>query len=290
MARNIHLCAFVLSFSIIFPNASFAASPSQPSETNTFISPPIFQDCESPKTLNSCLDQVWAHANVVADEHLTVAELIRLIRPLTQPFTDNIKNSIPPGATAPKGITDGIPLFMGNILPTSSAQWIVAGYDYDGDGKLNRTEFNGELDENQPSVVMFLLETSRVSHEIFTGFTTVMQAPQGLGTGSAPISTGLAQVGTGLTHKNVLPRHEVRNGVNYLIVSGRVENVSANTMAVPTLKVALVQANGHELIFKKTTNFKRQLNPGESTPFTVEFENPPSLTKNMIISFVDDGT
>jgi len=92
-------------------------------------------------------------------------------------------------------------------------------------------------------------------------------------------------IGEGLVHQNVQARRDVRNGEDYLIVEGQVANAAEQTLAVPLLKIALTDVGGKEIIARTQRLSIAYLAPGETTPFTVEFKNPPGNARSMQIKF-----
>lgn len=95
------------------------------------------------------------------------------------------------------------------------------------------------------------------------------------------------QVGEGLVHQNITPRREMRNGVQYLIVEGDVQNITDKPITLPMLKFVLNDATGKELV-SKTTGLKiAVLEPHETVRFAIEFPNPPGLERTMELRFED---
>ncbi|HEY9080240.1 DUF3426 domain-containing protein [Magnetovibrio sp.] len=93
--------------------------------------------------------------------------------------------------------------------------------------------------------------------------------------------------GEGLAPQNVSGRRDVRNAIDYLIVEGIVANVEQQPIHVPLLKVALTNADGKEIRVMTQELPKTQLEPGETVPFKVEFENPPGTARSMVVGFVN---
>jgi len=93
--------------------------------------------------------------------------------------------------------------------------------------------------------------------------------------------------GEGLAHQDVKARRDVKNGIDYLIVEGKVANVTEEAVHVPVLKVALTNTDGKEIRVQTMELPKTVLEAGESIPFKVEFENPPGTARSMALGFVD---
>lgn len=93
--------------------------------------------------------------------------------------------------------------------------------------------------------------------------------------------------GEGLSHEDVKPRRDVRNGVDFLIIEGNVINIAEGPLAVPMLKVELTNTEGKAIRTSITELPKTQLEPGDKIPFKVEFENPPGTARSMTLGFAD---
>jgi len=93
-------------------------------------------------------------------------------------------------------------------------------------------------------------------------------------------------LGQGLDQKDVIARHDVRNGEDYLIVEGLIANTTKHAVALPLLKVALMDVGGKQMLSSTHTFSKTSLGPDETTPFSVGFKNPPSNARLTMIEFV----
>jgi len=92
--------------------------------------------------------------------------------------------------------------------------------------------------------------------------------------------------GEGLAPRDVKPRRDLRNGVELLIVSGKVVNITDKPVDVPPMRVALTNIKG-KVVAKKIVHLpKKIMDPGESVSFEVEFKNPPGTARQMSVNFL----
>jgi predicted Zn finger-like uncharacterized protein len=71
-----------------------------------------------------------------------------------------------------------------------------------------------------------------------------------------------------------------------LIVEGDIANKTAAPRSVPHLRVALRDANQHELIFKIVDPPRERLLPGETSHFVVGFLPAPDAAAGVVVTFV----
>lgn len=92
--------------------------------------------------------------------------------------------------------------------------------------------------------------------------------------------------GEGLNPQDIKPARDVRNGIDYLIVEGKIVNITDQAIAVPPLRVSLTNPDGKVVASQIMELGKAELQAGESYPFKAEFENPPGTARQMTVDFV----
>ena len=92
--------------------------------------------------------------------------------------------------------------------------------------------------------------------------------------------------GEGLSPQDIKPSRDLRSGVEYLIVEGKVVNITDKPVAVPPLRVSLTNPEGKVLASEILELGKAELQPGETMPFKAEFENPPGTARSMTVDFI----
>ena len=93
--------------------------------------------------------------------------------------------------------------------------------------------------------------------------------------------------GEGLSPQDIKPSRDLRSGVEYLIVEGKVVNITDKPIAVPPLRVSLTNPEGKVLASKIIELGKAELQAGETMPFKAEFENPPGTARSMTVDFIN---
>ena len=94
----------------------------------------------------------------------------------------------------------------------------------------------------------------------------------------APSSEGLAL-------RNVHSASERSDGGIVIVIKGEVFNASGRARLVPALRAELRNANEQVLRSWTIAPAKERLAPGESTPFTDRFANPPSGAVDLMMTF-----
>lgn len=238
-------------------------------QTVPFALPEFLQGCEAQHLPQDCLDRAWKYADVVDDGFLTAAEVGKLVRSLTP----NVEiNELPVGAAAFANQFANVQQLSSMTALPQIAQLLISDHDYDGDGKLSPQEFRGQFDPTQEQTLAQLIKTTKGMYE----FRSLMN--------NRVKDLKTNEPGEGLSHIDIKARRDVRNGVNFLVVSGKVKNTTQESTSVPALYVSLTDADGNVVETCKLEDFKR-LGPEESTPFEVEFENPSGITKNLSLPF-----
>jgi len=98
--------------------------------------------------------------------------------------------------------------------------------------------------------------------------------------GYAPATPGL-----GLELRKVTPTRGVENGVATLSIDGEVVNVSTVVRDVPNLRVALRDANDHELVAWPVVVSEERLLPGASVAFHTTITQPSEAATGVVVSF-----
>lgn len=238
-------------------------------QTPPFALPEFLQGCDELQPHQDCLDRAWNYVDVVDDGFLTAAEVGKLIRSLI-PNIEN--NELPIGDAAFANQFANVQQLSSMTALPQIAQLLISDHDYDGDGKLSPQEFRGQLDPAQEQALVQLIKITKGMHELRA---LISNRVKDLKT-NAP--------GEGLSHKDIKARRDVRNGVNFLVVSGNVKNDTQNTKDVPPLFVSMMDVDGNAVVTHILKGFKR-LGPEESAPFEVEFENPPGTARTLTLSF-----
>ena len=102
------------------------------------------------------------------------------------------------------------------------------------------------------------------------------------------IKSGLHHLepGEGLAPQDVKPRRDLRNGVELLIVEGKVANITDKDIDVPPMRVSLTNPQGKVVASQVIELPKKTMGPGEVVDFEVEFENPPGTARQMSVNFL----
>lgn len=94
----------------------------------------------------------------------------------------------------------------------------------------------------------------------------------------------------GLELRDVTRTRRLVDGQSLLVIEGRIANTSEAERTVPTLRVALYDAAGDEVIAWTFQAAQRTLPPGGETSFSTQREDPPSTAREFALTFAEpDG-
>lgn len=95
--------------------------------------------------------------------------------------------------------------------------------------------------------------------------------------------------GAGLNVSVQPPTRGSAAGTPTMEVTGKLRNESVSALAVPILRVSLIDEKGAAVAERDLTLEASRLEAGEEAAFTVVFENPPVAAQNLVITFRDRG-
>lgn len=102
-------------------------------------------------------------------------------------------------------------------------------------------------------------------------------------------SVGLQVNPRGMDLISISYRQQVEDGQFVLSVTGKIVNRSAHELSVPVLRVALFDADKHELYHWTFVSAVSTLKPGESIPFRTRLSSPPPGTHDIEVRFARAG-
>ena len=102
-------------------------------------------------------------------------------------------------------------------------------------------------------------------------------------------AVGLRVYPRGIDLADIAYRRQVEDGQIVLAVSGNIVNRSAHELSVPLLRVALFDADKHELYHWTFVSAVSTLKPGESARFRTRLSSPPPGTHDIEVRFARAG-
>jgi len=104
----------------------------------------------------------------------------------------------------------------------------------------------------------------------------------------AMVGFGGEELGAGLEIRDVASARTVEGGVDALVVSGVVTNVSKDDRQVPMLRVALLDGNGVEVQHVVAAPLKNRLPAGQNIAFKAHLPEPSALARRLEVTFTKD--
>jgi hypothetical protein len=105
----------------------------------------------------------------------------------------------------------------------------------------------------------------------------------------AMIGLGGNEVGAGLDIRDVKSAREVQNGVDVLVVTGVVANVTDEERMVPMIRVALYDGNGVEVQHDIAAPLKNRLPGKANIAFKAQLSEPSALARRLEVTFTKDS-
>lgn len=111
-----------------------------------------------------------------------------------------------------------------------------------------------------------------------------------------PQSSSLyAAVGMRVNTRGIAFRHkdahfETENGLDVLVISGDIVNISGHELTVPPIRVSLTDANKRELYHWNFSSGVATLRPGQSATFHTRLPSPPPDARHIELRFAERGS
>lgn len=102
-------------------------------------------------------------------------------------------------------------------------------------------------------------------------------------------AVGLAVNPRGMDFANIAYRRQIEDGQVVLTVTGNIVNRSAHELSVPLVRVALFDADKHELYHWTFVPGVSTLKPGETARFRTRLSSPPVGTHDLEVRFAKAG-
>jgi hypothetical protein len=93
-------------------------------------------------------------------------------------------------------------------------------------------------------------------------------------------------LGEGLEINDVAPERGSEAGVDFIIVRGKITNITGSEKCVPLIKALLVDADGEEIQSVVQEPSAPMISGGEVQTFAVKIEEPSPLARSMEVTFV----
>jgi predicted Zn finger-like uncharacterized protein len=90
----------------------------------------------------------------------------------------------------------------------------------------------------------------------------------------------------GLEFRDMETVETTDDGIPQLIVRGNIENVTADKVSVPRLRLAVRGISGREIFVWTAVPAKSELEAGESLPFLAQLASPPAEGREIAVRFV----
>lgn len=104
----------------------------------------------------------------------------------------------------------------------------------------------------------------------------------------AMVGLGGEELGAGLEIRDVTSARTVEGGVDALVVSGVVANVSKDDRQVPMLRVGLLDGNGVEVQHVVAAPLKNRLPAGQNIAFKAQLPEPSALARRLEVTFTKE--
>ena len=102
-------------------------------------------------------------------------------------------------------------------------------------------------------------------------------------------AAGLTVSPKGIAFTDVAYQNQMEDGQNVLAVTGKIVNRSNHELTVPLVRVALFDADRHELYHWTFVPSVATLQPGGSAKFRTRLSSPPAGTHNLEVRFAKSG-
>ncbi|MDH3335366.1 MAG: DUF3426 domain-containing protein, partial [Rhodospirillaceae bacterium] len=93
--------------------------------------------------------------------------------------------------------------------------------------------------------------------------------------------------GEGLSIRDYTARRETRDGSSFMIIEGKITNITDLDRMVPPIKVSLLSPLKKQLMTVIVQPEKEMLSAADTITFRAEFENPPATAREMEVTFID---
>ncbi|HEX9568168.1 MAG TPA: FxLYD domain-containing protein [Rhodospirillales bacterium] len=104
----------------------------------------------------------------------------------------------------------------------------------------------------------------------------------------AMVGLGGEELGAGLEIRDVTSARTVEGGVDALVVSGVVANVSKDDRQVPMLRVGLLDGSGVEVQHVVAAPLKNRLPAGQNIAFKAQLPEPSALARRLEVTFTKE--
>lgn len=94
----------------------------------------------------------------------------------------------------------------------------------------------------------------------------------------------------GLAFDDRSARYVTENGQDVLVISGRLTNITSHELAVPPIRIGLVDADKHEVYHWNVKAGVATLAPGQTTVFHTQLPSPPPEARDIELRFDEPKT
>jgi hypothetical protein len=108
-------------------------------------------------------------------------------------------------------------------------------------------------------------------------------------TASLYAAAGLPVNPRGMDIADIASQRRIEDGQHVLVVTGNIVNRSTHELSVPLVRVALFDADKHELYHWTFVPGVSTLMPGQTTRFRTRLPSPPDGTQDLEVRFAKEG-
>ncbi len=83
--------------------------------------------------------------------------------------------------------------------------------------------------------------------------------------------------------------HQIEDGQDVLVITGRLHNITAHELSVPPIRVSLTDSDKRELYHWSFSPDVATLRPGQTAPFRTRLANPPRDARHAELRFAERG-
>ena len=262
----------------------------------------------------ACGEAVWTFVDVTGDDHLTTAELSRLLRVASE-WTVAEQGGVDGLGLGGAGVNEEMgrtgAVVMGFLGGPLTAKLVLENFDYDGDGRLARAEvfadagqgafvttIKAQMEQLPQYASLIMMAVMAAQEQGMMGGGDAMQSGDGatmISPEPEPEPTSEAAMvepaatGPSFALRNVDNMVLTDGGIDIFVISGEIVNLTGQTLAVPDAVARVFDGNRQVLKTWRFAPSPSRLGPNESAAFIGRLDNAPQDVADWSVVLADGG-